>query len=108
MSPTLSATEMATKARIRHKFQVTIPQDVRDAYPLEEGQYVNVEATPKGILITAAHEMDPSQAWFWSPRWAAMEKQADDDFRSGHVTAAETADAAIAALKKKSPRRSKR
>jgi AbrB family looped-hinge helix DNA binding protein len=98
---------MATKARIRRKFQITIPQEVRNAYPLEEGQYVNVEATEKGILITASREIDPTQAWFWSPRWAEMERSADDDFRAGRVTETSAADAAIAALKKKngSPKR---
>jgi AbrB family looped-hinge helix DNA binding protein len=89
---------MATKARIRRKFQVTIPQEVREAYPLEEGQYVNVEATPLGILITQFQEIDPSQAWFWSPRWAEMERLADEDFRAGRITETSSADAAIIAL----------
>ena len=94
--------EMPSKARIRRKFQVTIPREVREAYPLEEGQYVNVEATPRGILITQASEIDPSQTWFWSPRWAEMERSADEDFRAGRVTETPSADAAIAALGKKS------
>ena len=34
-------------------------------------------------------EADPSQAWFWSPRWASLEKQADDDFRTGRVIVVE-------------------
>jgi AbrB family looped-hinge helix DNA binding protein len=95
---------MATKARVRRKFQVTIPQEVRDVFPLEEGQYVNMEATPKGILITPSSEMDPSQSWFWSPRWAVMERQADYDFRTGNVVESNSVDEAIASLKKKTPR----
>jgi len=98
---------MATKARIRRKFQVTIPQEVREAYPLEEGQYVNVEATPRGILITQTREVDAAQTWFWSPRWADMERSADEDFRAGRITETPSAEAAIAALKRKpgSPKR---
>ena len=93
--------DMATKARIRRKFQVTIPQEVRDTYPLEEGQYVNVEATPKGILISLAREIDASQAWFWSPRWTVLEQKADDDFRAGRVTRTASAEETVKALKKK-------
>lgn len=96
---------MATKARIRRKFQVTIPEEVRKAYPVEEGQYVSFEATPQGILITAVAEIDPEQAWFWSPRWRALETKADADFRAGRTVEAESADVAILALKKRPSRK---
>ena len=96
---------MPTKARIRRKYQVTIPEEVRKTYPLEEGQTVSVEATPQGILITAVAEIDPAQAWFWSPRWRALEAQADADFRAGRRTETESPDAAIAALKSKRTRK---
>jgi len=99
---------MATKARIRRKFQVTIPEEVREAYPLVEGQYVNFQTTPEGILLTAAREIDPDQAWFWSPRWAAEERQADADFQAGRVTVTESADEAIHELKKKTSHRAKK
>jgi AbrB family looped-hinge helix DNA binding protein len=98
--------DMATRARIRRKFQVTIPEEVRRSYPLEEGQTVSVEATPQGIVITAVAEIDPEQAWFWSPRWRALEAKADTDFQNGRTTESDSADAALRALKKKSaPRR---
>lgn len=99
---------MASRARIRRKFQVTIPQEVRDAYPLKEGQYVSMEATPKGIVITLVREVDPAQAWFWSPQWSAMEREADEDFLSGRVTRSGSADEAVAALRKKPPCRGRR
>jgi AbrB family looped-hinge helix DNA binding protein len=91
---------MSIRARIRRKFQVTIPEEVRRSYPLEEGQAVAVEATPQGILITAVAEVDPEQAWFWSPRWRALEAQADTDFRAGRTSETTSAGAAIRALKK--------
>lgn len=96
---------MATKTRVRRKFQVTIPQEIRDAYPLDEGDYVNLEVTPEGVLLTVVREIDPDQAWFWSPRWAAMERKADEDFREGRVTEADSPEDAIKALKKKPKRR---
>lgn len=96
---------MATKARIRRKFQVTIPEEIRKSYPLAEGQTVSVEATPQGILITAVAEIDPEQAWFWSPRWRALEAKADLDFEAGRTTGSDSAEAALRALKKKPARR---
>ncbi len=90
---------METKARIRKKFQVTIPEEIRKSFPLVEGQFVKVAATPEGILITPVLEMDPAQAWFWSPQWAALERKTNKDFLAGRVTEAATADDAIASLK---------
>lgn len=98
--------EMPTKARIRRKFQVTIPEEVRKAYPLVEGQFVKVAATPEGILITPVLEMDADQAWFWSPEWAAQERRANDDFVAHRVTEAASGDEAIARLR--GSRKSKR
>ena len=97
---------MATKSRIRRRFQVTIPQEIRDQCSLKEGQYVNFEVTPKGIIMTVAPEIDPEQAWFWSPRWAETERKADEDFRVGKVVEADSAEEAIDRLKgKNKPRR---
>lgn len=38
---------MVTKARICRKFQVTISEEVRKFYALEESQTVSVETTPQ-------------------------------------------------------------
>ena len=77
---------MEAKARIRKKFQVTIPEEVRKSYPLVEGQFVTVTATPEGILITSVVEMDPEQTWFWSPEWQAGEREVEEDIREGRVS----------------------
>jgi hypothetical protein len=29
--------------------------------------------------------IDPAQAWFWSDRWQAMEREAGDDVAAGRV-----------------------
>lgn len=99
---------MPTRARIRRKFQVTIPEEVRRTYPLVEGQFVKVAATPEGILITPVLEMEADQAWFWSPEWAALEKRANDDFVAGRVTESDSAAEAIAKLKESRKRKKPR
>lgn len=37
--------------KIREKYQVTIPQDVREKIPCEVGEYVRVEAEDEHIVI---------------------------------------------------------
>ncbi len=96
---------MATKSRIRRRFQITIPQEIRDAFPLVEGQYIDFEVTPKGILLSVSPEIDPEQAFFWSPRWAEMEHSADEDFQSGRIVEADSAEHAIEKLKGRQKRR---
>ena len=31
-------------------------------------------------------EIDPEQAWFWTPEWQEGEREADEDIAAGRVT----------------------
>ncbi len=90
---------MASRARIRSKFQVTIPEEVRELYPLKEGQYVAFKVTKNGIVLSLVPEIDPSQTWFWSPTRRENEAATDADFRAGQVKNASSAEEAIQLLK---------
>ena len=72
-------------SHIRSKGQITIPQEVREAARLEEGDPVEVEMTPEGILLRPKKVIDASQAWFWSPDWQAGEREASRDIEAGRV-----------------------
>ena len=72
--------------RMRSKGQVTIPREIREAARLEEGDPVDVEVVPEGILLRPQKVIDASQAWFWAPAWQAGERQADEDIAAGRVT----------------------
>ena len=50
------------------------------------------DGTPQWI------EIDPSQAWFWTPEWQAAERAADEDLRAGRYTDFPTMDELIADL----------
>lgn len=93
------------KTRVRSKFQITIPEDIRKTYVLAEGQYLNVRVTPEGILLSATKEIDPGQAWFWTPRWQAMEREANTDFQEDRVVKAKSADDLFRTLKRKESKR---
>ena len=71
---------------IRAKGQVTIPQDVREAAHLEEGDPVEIEITADGILLRPKKFIDASQAWFWSQQWQQGEHEASEDIKAGRVT----------------------
>ncbi len=70
-------------AIVRSKGQITIPREVRMAAHLEEGDPVEVEMTPEGILLRPRKVIDSTQAWFWTPEWQAGEREADADLAAG-------------------------
>jgi AbrB family looped-hinge helix DNA binding protein len=84
MLPEGEAYSMSVSA-IRAKGQLTIPQDVREAAHLEEGDPVEIEITADGILLRPKKLIDASQAWFWSQGWQDGEREASADTRAGRV-----------------------
>ena len=83
---------------IRAKGQVTIPQDVREAAHLEEGDPVEIEITADGILLRPKKLIDASQAWFWSQAWQEGERAASADIKAGRVTTVASSEAFLASL----------
>ena len=84
---------------LRAKGQVTIPADVRQAVRLEEGDPVEVEIVDDGILLRPMKVIDASQAWFWTPEWQAMEREADEDIAAGRVERFESDEEFVTALR---------
>ena len=83
---------------IRAKGQVTIPQDIREAAHLEEGDPVEIEITPDGILLRPKKLIDASQAWLWSKEWQAGEREASADIEAGRVLVSESTAAFLDSL----------
>ena len=83
---------------IRAKGQMTIPQDVRDAAHLEEGDPIAFELVADGILLRPMKLIDASQAWFWSREWQDGEREASADIQESRVLAAETPTAFLDSL----------
>lgn len=71
--------------KMRSRGQLTIPEEIRKAAHLDEGDPVAFELTEEGILLRPQKVIDSTQAWFWSPRWQAMEREAEEDIRSGRT-----------------------
>lgn len=74
---------MASSAFIRGKGQLTIPSEIRAAAHLEEGDPVEIELVPEGILVRPRKVIDATQAWFWTKRWQSGEAEAAAEATSG-------------------------
>jgi AbrB family looped-hinge helix DNA binding protein len=83
---------------VRAKGQVTIPAEVRQAARLEEGDPIEVEVVAGGVLLRPMKLIDASQAWFWTPEWQAMEREADEDITAGRVERFDSDEEFLAAL----------
>jgi len=72
---------------------ITLPKRFRDASlyevrPREGG----------GLELIPQHAIDAAQAWFWSDRWQAMEREADAAIAAGRVRRFNSADDFLAEL----------
>ncbi len=71
--------------RVRAKGQVPIPREIRERAHLEEGDPVEVEMVPEGILLKPQKVVEATQAWFWTPAWQAGEREASLDIADGRL-----------------------
>jgi hypothetical protein len=68
---------------LRAKGQLTLPEEIRAAARLEEGDLLDAEITDVGILLRPRKVIDATQAWFWTPGWQAGERDADAQAAAG-------------------------
>ena len=75
-----------TLTRIRGKGQVTLPESVRRAARLQEGDYLEVTTRGNEIVMRPKKLVDADQAWFWTDAWQAGEREASEDIAAGRMT----------------------
>ncbi len=79
---------------------ITLPAEIRRRYHLDEpGAQVEVIGRPDGVIElhpVLPHRAD--QAWFWTERWQAMEREVDEDIAAGRVETFDSAEEFIADL----------
>ena len=76
---------MGATVKVREKFQVTIPEEVRAKIPLNVGERVEVEAREGEIVIRPIIEVPRGQAWFWSKEWQEQIARSRKDIQKGKV-----------------------
>jgi antitoxin PrlF len=68
-----------SRTTLRAKGQLTLPEEIRAAAHLEEGDLLDAEITDEGILLRPQKVIDATQAWFWAKEWQDGEREADTD-----------------------------
>ena len=82
--------------QIRSNGQITLPAAVRRKANLKEGDLLVAAVEEDGsIRLTPQVTIDRSQAYFWTPRWQAGEREADEDIKAGRVKEFANIDEAI-------------
>jgi AbrB family looped-hinge helix DNA binding protein len=97
-----------TRTTLRAKGQLTLPDEIRRAARLEEGDLLDAELTPDGILLRPQKLIDATQAWFWTPEWQAGEREADADRAAGTIQTFQSGEELVGALRDRSKRRRRR
>ena len=89
---------MSDIVTIRAKGQLTLPLGVRNAAHIEEGDPLEVELTPEGILLRPKKLIDADQAWFWTPDWQAGEREASTDIAEERTERHDSSQAFLSSL----------
>ncbi len=76
---------MGTTVKVREKFQVTIPEDVREKIPLNVGERVEVVARGEEIVIRPIVKIPRTQTWFWIKEWQDQLAQSKKNISKGKV-----------------------
>lgn len=73
--------------KVRKRYQLTIPEEVRNSLGLEIGDYVEVTVREGGeeAVIIPKRLIDKGDAWYWSKEWQEKERWADEAIKKGQV-----------------------
>ncbi|MBI4232887.1 MAG: AbrB/MazE/SpoVT family DNA-binding domain-containing protein [Chloroflexi bacterium] len=92
---------MSEMIQVRKKAQVTLPQSIRQALDIQEGDFLDAIVRDGEIVLRVKKLVDKEQAWFWTRRWQEGEREAEEDIRAGRVHSFDNAKEAIAFLHKR-------
>jgi len=67
--------------RISSKRQIAIPKKIMETLDLKPGDEVEFDVKKGAVRLvpTKTIKIPRDQAWFWTPEWQAMEREADQD-----------------------------
>jgi antitoxin PrlF len=71
------------RTSMRAKGQVTLPQQIRRALNLDDGDDLLVTVEDGRVVLTPAALVPRDQQWFWTTEWQAGERQAEADLAAG-------------------------
>jgi AbrB family looped-hinge helix DNA binding protein len=81
------------RAKVRAKSQLTLPDEIRRALHISEGDDVEFSLHEDGTVTVRGFVSIPTdQAWFFTADWLAGEQEADREIAAEHGTVHESAD----------------
>jgi antitoxin MazE len=85
---------------VQSRGTVALPADLRRRLHLdgENAQIKLVEQEDGRIELVPVVAVPADQAWFWTDRWQAMEREADADIAAGRVIVVEGVDELLGTL----------
>jgi antitoxin MazE len=85
---------------IQSRGTVALPADLRHRHHLDgpDAQVRLVEHDDGRLELIPVVAIPADQAWFWSDRWQAMEREADADIFAGRVTVVDGVDGILSVL----------
>jgi AbrB family looped-hinge helix DNA binding protein len=90
---------ISARVKVRAKAQLTLPEEIRRALHISEGDEVEFAVHDDGtITIRGFVSIPTDQAWFFTPEWLAGEREADDDIAAGRGAVHESAEDMFAHL----------
>ena len=93
------ASLFCARARVRPRAQLTLPEEIRRAMHLSEGDEIEFAIHTDGTITVRGYVSVPSdQAWFFTPEGLAGKQQADDEIAAGGGTVHGSAEAMFAHL----------
>lgn len=80
-----------TRVKVRAKAQLTLPDEIRRALHIDEGDEVEFAVHDDGTITVRGYVSIPTdQAWFFTPDWLAGEREADHEIEEGRGTVHES------------------
>ena len=81
------------RVKVRSKAQLTLPEEIRRALHISEGDEVEFSVHDDGTITVRGYVSIPTdQAWFFTPEWLAGEREADEDIAAARGTVHESAE----------------
>ncbi len=95
-----SSPRFSARAKVRPKAQLTLPEEIRRAMRVGEGDEIEFSVHPDGTITVRGYVSVPSdQVWFFTREGLAAKRQVDDEMAAGAGTVHGSAEAMFAHLR---------
>lgn len=92
---------MAKVMKISSQRQVRIPKQIMKMLMIETGDFVEIGVQKDQIILKPRKLIDPTQGWYWTKEWQAMEVDVDKELAVGETSSDfETAEEGVKWLEK--------